>query len=341
MAYKVPGGSEGVLSTRPVLPGQNTNNWVHNVTGEEGVYSNWSLQSSTHLLEDAPLRDHIPGTGYHPNGVLLTQMFLGDQEYLPMELAKFSHGGQKWSVSFEANQPWLLHKYWEYNGVSGSEVFTRYAAATPAVVETGTVTLADWTTGTGTNFSFDVNTATVTVDGDYTSSDLQTLVNDIDSQLGVDVVASISAAGDGIAFTSVDTGAAAEVTTTIATEINLAAETANGTDESGTFWGYTVEDAKARDFTFSRHSNWHFYGVASADATFDGRIALTWDDPNLPSYARRHAPYEYKGVGDDVHLLDAGEPLSVKYTRAEESNEYAHQRTKQHFGVSSSKALSV
>ncbi len=232
MAYRVPDGEGGYRYTnRPVLPGQNTDDWRHNVTGELGVYSNWSLQSSTHLLQDAPLRDHVPGTGYHPNGLLLTQMFLGDHEYTPMELAKFSHGGQKWSTTFRLNQPWLFYSHWrQFEGVPGANVF--HAGA----------------------------------------------------------------------------------------------------------WGYTVDEAKDRNFTFSRHSNWHFYGVDSADATFDGRPRRYWDDADLPAYARLHAPYEYKGVGDD-RVEDPGEVITIKYERAESSNEYAFQRTQEWHGVTSAKAL--
>lgn len=80
---------------RPILPGQNTNEWTHNVTGEVGVYSNWQLQTETHLLEDMPREDHTPGTGRHPHGVLLSQMYTGEHTYSPMELAKYSHGGQR------------------------------------------------------------------------------------------------------------------------------------------------------------------------------------------------------------------------------------------------------
>jgi hypothetical protein len=211
---------------RPVLPGQNSNNWRHNVTGELGVYSNWSLQSSTHLLEDMPIRDHVPGTGYHPHGVLLTQMFLGTHSYFPMELARFSHGGQ--------DAPYLRHAHWEFHGVDSAEVFHS----------------GEW---------------------------------------GYDYVAD-------------------------------------------------PRDPDRRVFTFSRHSNLWFYGVPSADSTFDGRPFRAWDDPDLPSFATRHAPYEYKGVGDD-RIEDPGEPLSVKYARAETSNEHAHQRTQEWFGVASAKAL--
>lgn len=222
MTYKVPNGDGGKVSARPVLPGQNYGDWRHHTTGKLGVYSNWSLQSSTHLLADAPLRDHVPGTGRHPNDVLMSQIFTGEQRYAPMELAKFSHGGQ--------DAPYLRHAHWEYHGVPASEVF-----------------------------------------------------------------------------------------------------------HAGT-WGYTTEEALDRVFTFSRHSNWWFYGVTSADATFDGRPRRFWDSADLPSYARLHEPFVFKGVGED-RLEDSGETLAVKVVRAQTSNEFAFQRTNEWQGVTSAKAL--
>lgn len=100
---------------RPILPGQDTNSWKHNVTGEEGVYSNWSLQSSEHLLDGAPLNDHVPGTGRHPHGLLHSQMYEGTHRYAPMELARYNHGGQ--------NAPYLRHARLEFHGVEGANVF--------------------------------------------------------------------------------------------------------------------------------------------------------------------------------------------------------------------------
>lgn len=106
MAYEGP---------RPVLPGQNTNQWTHNVTGEVGVYSNWQLQSDTHLLDGAPLTDVDPGAGKFPHGVLYSQMFTGTHSYKPMELARYSHGGQDAS--------YLHHAIKEFHGVEGAAVF--------------------------------------------------------------------------------------------------------------------------------------------------------------------------------------------------------------------------
>lgn len=103
------------LGPRPILPGQNTGEWAHDETGEVGEYSNYSLQSSTHLLEDMPINDHVPGTGYHPHDVFLTQVARGVFRYAPMELKKFSHGGQ--------SAPYLRHSDWEYHGLDGAKVF--------------------------------------------------------------------------------------------------------------------------------------------------------------------------------------------------------------------------
>lgn len=101
--------------SRPVLPGQNSNDWVHNVSGKKGVYSNWSRQSSTHVLAEAPDRDHTPGSGDYPHGVLLSQMFNGDQRYAPMENSKYSHGGQ--------DAPYLHHERHQFHGVAGAAAF--------------------------------------------------------------------------------------------------------------------------------------------------------------------------------------------------------------------------
>lgn len=100
---------------RPILPGQNSNEWRHNVTGEKGVYSNWQLQSSTHLLDGAPLNDHVPGTGRHPHGLRLSQQFTGAFRYAPMELSKYSHGGQ--------SAAYLRHEGFLFHGVPGADVF--------------------------------------------------------------------------------------------------------------------------------------------------------------------------------------------------------------------------
>lgn len=100
---------------RPILPQQNANEWTHNLTGEVGKYSNWQLQSETNALDGAPENHHVPGTGRHPGNVQLSQQFRGVFEYNPMEVSRFSHGGQK--------APYLRHEHWKFHGVAGSEIF--------------------------------------------------------------------------------------------------------------------------------------------------------------------------------------------------------------------------
>jgi hypothetical protein len=103
------------VGPRPVFPGQNYNDWVHNTTGEVGIYSNWSLQSSTHLLQGMPVRDHVPGEGYHPNDTLMTQIWSGQFEYNPMEGSKFSPVGQ--------SAPYMRFDQWQFQGVDSAEIF--------------------------------------------------------------------------------------------------------------------------------------------------------------------------------------------------------------------------
>lgn len=100
---------------RPILPGQNTNEWRHVVTGEKAVYSNWQLMSETQALEDMPLEHHEPGTGRHPHGILSSQMFTGEQRYAPMELSKYSHGGQR--------AAYLRFDHLEHHGVPAGDMF--------------------------------------------------------------------------------------------------------------------------------------------------------------------------------------------------------------------------
>lgn len=103
------------VGTRYVLPGQDSSDWVHPYKGA-GKYSNYHLFSSTQLLDGAPLRDHTPGTGYHPGNVKLSRAFLGlDVNDSPMYVQKFVHGGQ--------SAPYLRYIDSLFHGLPGSEVF--------------------------------------------------------------------------------------------------------------------------------------------------------------------------------------------------------------------------
>lgn len=323
---------------RAVLPIQNTNEWKHNVNGVVGVYSNWSLQSSVHALDEVGEGD-LPNFPQYAQGRHLSQVFNGEFTYKPMELAKFSHGGQ--------DAPYLRHEHWKFHGVDSASVFPRgdmIGPAAPARLALGPIAAG------GRDYSEDneeltftlvvgTTTTTHTLDGNYVSRPaFVAALNDeiagatfteesgrlylTSDAVGNDAKLEITAADDPIGNSGVRVAGPAE-----------------GSDATYSFgFGYSLEEKRQRNFTFSRHSNWFFYGVPSADATFTGREAMSWDDPELPSYARRHAPFEFKGVGDD-HLEDAGEALATKQTRAEDSNEYAHQQVKVWRGVASSKAL--
>ena len=321
---------------RYVLPVQNSNDWKRN--GEVGVYSNWSLLSTTQLLQDVG-DAALPDYPQYARGRHLSQVFNGEFAYKPMEVAKFSHGGQ--------DAPYLRHAHWEFHGVDASEVFPRgeqLAGATAATKTMGTIT-------TGRDYSANGLGAlefTITVDG----TDVPVSLTE-DYATRPDYVAALNGAVAGATFeqdgsnvltvTSDSTGSTSSLALSglvngagSGLEEFTTVRGANATYSHG--YGYTPTEKKDRNFTFSRHSNWFFYGVDSADSTFTGRVPLAWDDPDLPSYARRHAPYIYKGVGDD-HIEDPGEELSVKQARAETSNEYAHQQINTWNGVTSTKAL--
>ena len=75
------------VGPRPVLAGQNTNSMVNpysTMTGKakgKGTYSYYPLYSTSQLLRGAPDNSHVPGTGYHPGNVLLSQLFNGSTLY--------------------------------------------------------------------------------------------------------------------------------------------------------------------------------------------------------------------------------------------------------------------
>lgn len=100
---------------RPILPQRNVNDMKHHTTGEVGTYSNWSLMSSTQPLEDMPL--HESGEGPYAHDSRLAQQFRGEFEYKPMELSKYSHGGQR--------AAYLRHAPWEFHGVPAADIFPR------------------------------------------------------------------------------------------------------------------------------------------------------------------------------------------------------------------------
>jgi hypothetical protein len=66
-------------ANRPILPGQNENEFVPPWRDSPGVYSYFPIWSSTQLLEDMPINKHVPGEGRHPHGLQMSRWFLGLQ----------------------------------------------------------------------------------------------------------------------------------------------------------------------------------------------------------------------------------------------------------------------
>lgn len=71
--------------TRPVLKGRNSNDNYNPYKKKVGVYSNWSIYNTSHVLDGAPDHDHVPGTGYFPHGITLSRKFLGLDTLSPMD----------------------------------------------------------------------------------------------------------------------------------------------------------------------------------------------------------------------------------------------------------------
>lgn len=64
------------VGKRPILPQQDSTEFVHPLRGV-GTYSNYSLYTTTHLLDGAPLEDHEPGDGRHPGNITLSRWYRG------------------------------------------------------------------------------------------------------------------------------------------------------------------------------------------------------------------------------------------------------------------------
>lgn len=105
------------VGPRPVLKGRSTANMVNpytTMTGRQkstGVYSFYPLYSSDHVLDGAPDKHYVPGTGAHPGNVFLSQLFTGAVFYLHPLAGEFADGrGER----FRPN---------EFKGLDGAAVF--------------------------------------------------------------------------------------------------------------------------------------------------------------------------------------------------------------------------
>lgn len=107
---------------RPVLKGQNTNEMVNpytSMTGKakgSGTYSYYPLYSTSHVLDGAPDNHHVPGTGYFPGDVFMSQLFsgLGDTLYVHPLAGTFQDGAQYSGARFRPM---------EYKGLTGAVAF--------------------------------------------------------------------------------------------------------------------------------------------------------------------------------------------------------------------------
>lgn len=110
------------VGPRPVLKGQNTKDMVNpytSMTGKakgSGTYSYYPLYSTSHVLDGAPDRNHVPGTGYFPGDVFLSQLFtgVGGTLYIHPLAGDFQDGAHYSGGRFRPM---------EYKGLSGAVAF--------------------------------------------------------------------------------------------------------------------------------------------------------------------------------------------------------------------------
>jgi len=108
------------VGKRPVLKGLNVNEMVNpytTMTGKQkgtGTYSFYPLYSSSHVLDGAPDNHHVPGTGYHPGDVFLSQLFTGSTLYIHPLSGTFRNGAQYVGSRFRPLT---------FKGLSGSQAF--------------------------------------------------------------------------------------------------------------------------------------------------------------------------------------------------------------------------
>jgi hypothetical protein len=101
---------------RPVLKGRNTSQMVNPYKGTAGTYSFYPLFSTSHVLDGAPDNHHVPGTGYHPGNVLLSQLFNGTNLYVHPLSGTFPDG--------KATYDGARFKPLEYKGLSTAKAFS-------------------------------------------------------------------------------------------------------------------------------------------------------------------------------------------------------------------------
>jgi hypothetical protein len=109
------------VGPRPVLRGVNTNDMVNpytSMTGKakgKGTYSYYPLYNTSHVLTGAPDNNHVPGTGYAPGDVFMSQIFRGVTFYIHPLSGTFPDG--------TATYDGARFRPLEYKGLAGSSAF--------------------------------------------------------------------------------------------------------------------------------------------------------------------------------------------------------------------------
>lgn len=109
------------VGKRPVLKGLNTGEMVNPYFNMRGVakgvgkYSYYPLYSTSHVLDGAPDNNHVPGTGYFPGDVFLSQLFNGSTFYVHPLSGVFPDG--------KATYDGTRFRPMEYKGISGAKAF--------------------------------------------------------------------------------------------------------------------------------------------------------------------------------------------------------------------------
>lgn len=109
------------VGPRPVLRGVNSNNMVNpytTMTGKakgKGTYSYYPLYNTSQLLTGAPDRHHVPGTGYFPGDVFMSQLFNGTSLYIHPLSGTFADG--------TATYDGVRFRPMEYKGLSAVKAF--------------------------------------------------------------------------------------------------------------------------------------------------------------------------------------------------------------------------
>ena len=80
-----------------------------------GTYSYYPLYNTSHLLTGAPDNNHVPGTGYFPGDVFMSQIFRGSVFYIHPLSGTFPNG----SATYDG----VRFRPMEFKGLSGAVAF--------------------------------------------------------------------------------------------------------------------------------------------------------------------------------------------------------------------------